>query len=68
MIRFYGEELLAPRPAQAGGQHTVGSLRLLIHYIHSYPPYLEAVRPSATWGRAMPWWQGPTYHSCIIAT
>jgi hypothetical protein len=23
---------------------------------------LEAVLPSATWGRAMPWWQGPTYH------
>jgi len=23
---------------------------------------LEAVPPSATWGHAMPWWQGPTYH------
>ena len=23
---------------------------------------LEAVPPSATWGCAMPWWQGPTYH------
>jgi len=23
---------------------------------------LEVVPPSATWGRAMPWWRGPTYH------
>jgi hypothetical protein len=26
------------------------------------PSVLEAIPPSATWGRAMPWWQGPTYH------
>ena len=25
------------------------------------PSILEAVPPSATWGRAMPWWQEPTY-------
>jgi hypothetical protein len=28
---------------QAGGLPLVGCLRLLIQYIHSYPPYLEAV-------------------------
>jgi len=27
------------------------------------PSILEAVPPSSTWGRAMPWWQGPTYHT-----
>jgi hypothetical protein len=47
---------------QAGGPPLVGCPRLLIQYIHSYPPYLQAVPPFATWGRAMPWWQGPTYH------
>ena len=26
------------------------------------PSISEAVPPSATWGRALPWWQGPTYH------
>jgi hypothetical protein len=26
------------------------------------PTIFEAVPPSATWGRAMPWWQRPTYH------
>jgi len=26
------------------------------------PSILEAIPLSATWGRAMPWWQGPTYH------
>ena len=29
------------------------------------PSILEAVPPSATWGLAMPWWQGPTYHQLI---
>ena len=40
------------------GPLLVGCPRLLIQYI----PYLQAVPPSSTWGRAMPWWQGPTYH------
>ena len=32
------------------------------HLIYSQlPSILEAVPPSASWGRAMPWWQGPTY-------
>jgi hypothetical protein len=35
---FYGEELLAPRPTPKLEDHP-----LLIQYIHSYPPYLEAV-------------------------
>jgi len=34
------------------------------------PSILEAVPPFAACGRAMPWWQGPTYHGfqnlCII--
>ena len=63
ILFFYGEELLAPRPThQAGGPPLVGCPRLLIQYIRSCPSILEAVPPSATWGRAMPWWQGPTYH------
>jgi hypothetical protein len=36
----------------------VGCPRLIIQYIRSYPPYPEDFPPSATWGRAMPWWQG----------
>ena len=34
----------------------------------SSPPYLEAVPPSETWGRAMPWCQGPlmTERSTIV--
>ena len=30
------------------------------------PSILEAVPPSATWGRVMPWWQGPTYHGAKV--
>jgi len=38
-IRFYGEELLAPRPSpQAGVPLHIGSPRLFIQYIRSYPP------------------------------
>jgi hypothetical protein len=42
-LTFYGEELLAPRPTQAGGPPLAGCPRLLIQYIRSYLPYLEAV-------------------------
>jgi len=48
--------------AQPGGLPIVGCPQLLIQYIRNYPPILEAVPPSATWGRAIPWWQGPTHH------
>jgi hypothetical protein len=52
----------------AGGPSLVGRPRLLTQYIHSCFPYLQAVPPSATWGRAMPWWQGPTYHGFSTTT
>jgi hypothetical protein len=63
MIKFlrWGVVSISPNP-QAGRPPLIGCPRLLIQYILSYPPYLEAVPPSATWGLAMPWWQGPTYH------
>jgi len=41
---FHREQLLAPRlTLQAGVVPLVGAPRLLIQYIRSYPPYLEAV-------------------------
>jgi hypothetical protein len=46
------------QPPQTGGPPTAVSLRLLIHYICSYPPLLEAIPPSATQGHAMLWWRG----------
>jgi len=43
-IFFYGEELVAARTTfKAGNPPLVGCPRLLIQYIRSYPPYLEAV-------------------------
>ena len=34
--------------------------------IYSHLLYkLEAIPPSGTWGLALPWWQGPTYHGCV---
>jgi hypothetical protein len=53
----WGVVSTSPNP-EAGGPPLVCCPRL---HIRSYPPYLQAVPPSATRGRAMPWWQGPTY-------
>ena len=30
------------------------------------PSISETVPPSATWGHAMPWWQGPTHTTVVI--
>jgi hypothetical protein len=49
---------------QAGGPPLGGGPCMLIQYIYSHPPHPEAVLLSATWGRAMLWWQGPVYHGC----
>jgi hypothetical protein len=43
-LTFYDDDLLATRlTLHAGGPPLVGSPRLLIQYIHSYPPCLEGV-------------------------
>jgi hypothetical protein len=63
MIKFLRWRVVSTSPnPQAGRPPLVGCLRMLIQYICGYPSYLEAVLPSATWARAMPWWQWPTYH------
>jgi hypothetical protein len=56
----WGVVSTSPNP-QDGGPPLVSCPRMLIQSIHSYTPYPEAVPPSATWGRGMPRWQGPTY-------
>jgi hypothetical protein len=38
-----GGSLAPPLNTQAGGLPPVGCLRLLLQYIRSYPPYLQAV-------------------------
>jgi hypothetical protein len=52
---------------EVGGPPIVGCPQLLIQYIRSYPPYLEAVY-STPWGRAMPWRQGAhsTWAVCVL--
>jgi hypothetical protein len=52
---FYGEELLAPRPSW---RTTPCRLPATAYSIYSQlPSILEAIPPSATWGRTMLWWQ-----------
>jgi len=65
-IRFHCDELLAPRPtAKLEDTPLVGCPQLFIQYIRSIQYGLDAVPLSATWGRAIPWWQGPTYHGIL---
>jgi len=57
--RFYGEELLASRPTPKLEEKTLlGCPRLLIQYIRSYTPHLEAVHPYATRERDKLWRPG----------
>ena len=61
-IHFYDEEPLAPLPTRSWN-NTPCRLSVTSYSIHSQlPSILKAVPPSSTSGRALPWWQGPTYH------
>jgi hypothetical protein len=56
---FYGEDLLAPRPTLKLEDHPLSAVRdclfnIFTATLHIWRPF----PPSATWGRAMPWWQG----------
>jgi hypothetical protein len=62
MIRFYTEDLLAPRPTPKVEDHPLSAVSDCLFDIIAATLHIEGLPPSATWGRAMPWWQGPTYH------
>jgi hypothetical protein len=46
-LSFYGGVVSTSPNPQAGGPPLVGCPKLIIQYVRSYPPYLEAVPPSA---------------------
>jgi hypothetical protein len=61
-IHFHGEEL-QPFAQPPSWRTTPCRLSATAYSIYSQlPSILEFVPPSATWGRAMPWWQGPICH------
>jgi hypothetical protein len=63
MAKFLREGVVSTSPnTQDRESPLVDCPRLLIQHIRSYPPYVQAVPPCRTRGRAMPWWQGPTWH------
>jgi hypothetical protein len=58
-IIFYGEELLASRPTPKLGYHPLSAVRDCLFSIFSTTLHIWRPFPlPATWGRAMPWWQG----------
>ena len=65
-IRFYSEELLAPRPTPKLDTTTFRWSATAYSTYLQLPSILVAVPTSATWGGAMASWQRPTYHGYII--
>jgi hypothetical protein len=56
---FYGEELLAPRPTPKLEDHPLSVVRDCLFNIFATTLHTwRASPPFATWGRAIPWWQG----------
>jgi len=51
--------LLADHPNLKLEDRTLLAVRDSLFNIFAAPLTLEAVPPSAIWGRDMPWWQGP---------
>jgi len=62
MIRFYGEELLAPRPTPKVKDNPLSASATSYSVYSQLPSILEAVPSSATRVRAILWWQEPNYH------
>jgi hypothetical protein len=69
VLSFYGEELeewSAPRP-NPSWRTTPCWMSANVYSVYSQlTSVLETVPPSAAWGRAMSWWQGPTYHGMLL--
>jgi hypothetical protein len=58
-VIFYGEEFLAPRPIPKLEDHPLSAVRNCLCNIFAASLHIwRPSPPSATWGRAMPWWQG----------
>jgi hypothetical protein len=56
---LYSEELLAPHPTPKLEDHPLSAVRDCLFSISAATlQNWRASPPSATWGRAMPWWQG----------
>jgi len=62
MTRFYGEELLASLANPRLKYHPLSAVRDSLFNIFPATLHIGIVPPSATWGRAMPSREGPTYH------
>jgi hypothetical protein len=58
--------LLAPRLNPKLEAHPFSAVRDCLFNISQLPCILQAVPRSATWGHAMPWWEGPTYQKVAL--
>jgi hypothetical protein len=57
--RFYGERSVAPSPTPKLEDHSLSAVRDYLFNIFAATVHICRPSPaSATWGRAMSWWQG----------
>jgi len=60
-LMFYGKELLAPRPTPKLEGHPLSAVRDCLVGVFAVILHIQRQSiPSASRGRAMPWWQRPT--------
>jgi hypothetical protein len=54
-----GEEMVAPRPTPKWEEHSLLAVRDCLFNIFATTIHIwRPSHPSATWGRAVPWWHG----------
>jgi hypothetical protein len=66
ILRFYAEELLAPRQTSKLEDNPLTAVSN--GFFNTIPATLRIWTPclSATWGRAVLWWKGPLYHDIPV--
>jgi hypothetical protein len=67
IVSSYGADLLANRPNLKLKGHPKSAVRDC-SVCSQLPSIFQALPPTATWGRAMPWWQEPTYHGPVSSS
>ena len=66
MTVFYGKYLLASCSTPSWKTTPFSAVCDCLFNIFAANLHIGDVPPSSTWGSAMPWWQGPTYHGDAV--
>jgi hypothetical protein len=59
-VKFLRREVVSTHQTPKLEDHSLWAVQTASSIYSQLPSILEIVLLSASWGRAMPWWQGPT--------